>query len=213
MALTGPYRLNKRLWEMHALQTSACLELRFFGGNPSKLLPFLPSGQTRVFAWFEVPADIYCCVNAESGTRHRDHWHRKSPLPPGGSTLALRLLGSALHQPIGILRGHWPPHITRKTCQIIELLLGLQNPMEFPQERRGRACRRAVGADGGCRCSKMQPDGAVCSPFSSPSPKQALLYGQLGVAQGSRSLFMPWGAVRCCEMWGQAGATGAAGPG
>lgn len=63
--------------------------------------------------------------------------------------LAFRSLGSAPHWPVVILLGRRPPHILRKTCQIIRWLLCLQNPMEFLQERHGRACRRAVGSDGG----------------------------------------------------------------
>lgn len=44
----------------------------------SMLLPFLPSGQGTVFAWFEVSADVYCCVNVKSGMLHDGCWHRKS---------------------------------------------------------------------------------------------------------------------------------------
>lgn len=91
---------------------------------------------------------------------------QKIPLP-GGCRLALCLLGSPPHQPIVILLGCWPPHTMHKTRQIILLLLRLQNPMEFQQERHGSACRRAVGGDGGCRYSKEQPDSTACSMFLS----------------------------------------------
>lgn len=44
----------------------------------SELQPFLPSGQGTVFAWFEVLADVYCCVNVNSGMLRDGCWCRKS---------------------------------------------------------------------------------------------------------------------------------------
>jgi len=68
--------------------------------------------------------------------------------------------------------------------------------MEFPQESRGRACRWAASGGEGGRYSKKQPSG----PFSSPSPRQALLHGWLWVAEGSGNLLH---AVGSNEMlWG-----------
>lgn len=38
-----------------------------------------PSAPRRFFCWFDVPADIYHCVNVMFGTFHSSHWLRKSP--------------------------------------------------------------------------------------------------------------------------------------
>lgn len=179
-AVLGPKVLNKCHWETHAFQMRACLELHFSRRNPSKLLP---SGQRRLFAWFEVPADIYRCANVKSGTFHCGHCHRKSPSPAGADSLSTcwALLRTNPSSSCSVT-GH-PTPCTRPV-KAFHCCYGYKIPWSF--------CRTgtAVPAMGDADTAKSSPT-AQRAACSSPSPRQACGCGKLLHAVGSDEV--PWG--------------------
>lgn len=145
-----------------------CLELHYFRGNPNQLLPLLPKGAKWAkegFCWFDVPADIYHCVNVMFGTFHSSHWLRKSPQCVHIHSPLTRLCSTPACWPLAT-----PLHLEQLTDYLVAAAITEPHGVSASEAQQSLQ----PGCQWGWGCRSQQPTSVGCSiPLSIPKPSFA----------------------------------------
>lgn len=126
---------------------------------------FASQGAKEGFRWFDVPADIYHCVNAKFGTFHSGRWLRKSPRWVHIHSPLTRLCSTPACWPLAT-----PLHLNDLTDYLVAAAI---------TESRGVSAAKAQqslqpGCQQGWGCCSQQPAPVGCSiPLSLPKPSFA----------------------------------------